>query len=286
LRITECSSQNDKTKNVLFLKGGDCRAEAKKTIKTKPIEDIMKIRSSHGIAFVLAGLVLAVHAQEVQYPTILQQPVDQCVPLGGTASYSVVASNATGYQWLFNGVTMDGQTNSSVTVSNVDLSSVGYYSTFVFNGGDSVPTRSAALDVYASGTTSSGSTSPLRAGSTLSMSTLLGPNGPNGPSTVVYGFPVQSSGGNGNCPGKYSGYVNYIPPSGWGFIPIAPVYSATDTNQTTTKAYYMGAYGDTGCGQTTVTIQNLMSPQYRFSIYFPSGSQVPTNAYPIVLNGF
>src|SRR5215469_7616618 len=148
----------------------------------------MKKSSSHGIALAIVGLALAVHAQDIQYPTILQQPLDQCLPLGGTATYSVVATNATGYQWLFNGVTMDGQTNSSVTVSNVDLTSVGYYSAFVFNGGDSVPTRSAALDVYTSGPTSSRSTSRLMIDSTMSMFT---PGG-GGPTIVVYGLPLAN----------------------------------------------------------------------------------------------
>ena len=246
----------------------------------------MKIRSSHGIALTLAGLALAVHAQQIQYPTILQQPADQCIPLGGTTTYSVVASNATGYQWLFNGVTMDDQTNSSVTVSNVDLTSVGYYSAFVFNGGDSVPTRSAALDVYTSGTTSSGSASPIMAGSAMAMSGLADPGGD--PSIVVFGLPISGGGGSGTCPGKYSGYVPYLPPTGWGWVPAtnATSYSATDTNLTTTKVQYYGAYGDTGCHQTTVTIPSVYSPQYRFATYFPSGSQVPTNAYPLLLMGF
>lgn len=247
----------------------------------------MKIRSSHGIALALAGLALAVHAQQIQYPTILQQPVDQCVPFGSTVTYSVVASNATGYQWLFNGVTMDDQTNSSVIVSNVDLTSVGYYSAFVFNGGDSVPTRSAALDVYTSGTTSLGSTSSSTTGSTMAMSSLLTPGG--GPSIVVYGLPIANGGGGASCPGKYAGYVNYIPTNGWGWVIAtnANSYSATDTNLTTTKIQYYGGYGDMGCHQTTVTIPYpAYSPQYRFTTYFPTGSQVPTNAYPLLLTGF
>lgn len=249
----------------------------------------MKKCSLRGIAFALAGLVLAVHAQETQYPTILQQPLDQCVPLGGTATYSVVASNATSYQWLFNGVTMDDQTNSSVTVSNVDLTSVGYYSAFVFNGGDSVPTRSAALDVFTSGTISSGTSSLLNTVNATLGSSLLAPDGGGGGgSIVVYGLPIANGGGSGTCPGKYSGYVNYLPPTGWGWIPTnSTSYSAADTNLTTTKIQYSGAYGDMGCHLTTVTIPSPpYSPQYRFTTFFPNGTQVPTNAYPLLLNGF
>lgn len=246
----------------------------------------MKIRSSHGIALALTGLALAVHAQVVQYPTIFQQPLDQCVPLGSTVSYSVVASNATSYQWLFNGVTMDGETNPSVTIANVDLTSVGYYSAFVFNGGDSVPTRSAALNVYTSGATSSGSATPLMAGAMMAMSSLLSPDG--GDTIVVYGLPIANGGGSGTCPGKYAGYVSYLPPTGWGWMTTnSTSYSATDTNLTTTRVQFYGSYGDMGCHQTTVTIPSpAYSPQYRFATYFPSGSQVPTNAYPLLLTGF
>lgn len=250
----------------------------------------MKQSSSRGIALAIAGFILTAHAQEIQYPTILQQPLDQCVALGGTATYSVVATNVTSYQWLFNGVTMDGQTNSSLTVSNVDLTSVGYYSAFVFNGGDSVPTRSAALDVYTTGeSTSSTPTSPTKSSSTTATSSSISPLTGNSPTLVVYGLPVSGGGSSGSCPGKYSGYVTFVPTNGWGFAPAtnATTYSATDTNLTTTKVQYVGAYGDVGCNQTTVTIPYpTLSPQYRFAIYFPSGSQVPTNAYPIVLTGF
>jgi hypothetical protein len=35
-----------------------------------------------------------------------------------------------------------------------------------------------------------------------------------------------------------------------------------------------------------VTVVNPMSPAYRFAIYFPTNSMVPTNAYPITLSGF
>jgi hypothetical protein len=108
---------------------------------------------------------------------------------------------------------------------------------------------------------------------------------------TVYGAPVYSSGGSGTCPGKYAGYVNYTKTAadGWGWAPSTntTVHTATDTNRADTKLQYVGNYGDNGCAQTTVTVQNPpMSPVYRFSIYFPTGTAVPTNAYPITLSGF
>lgn len=248
----------------------------------------MKNSIPRGIALTIAALTLTVHAQQAQYPTILQQPADQCVAVGGTATYSVVATNATGYQWMFNGSAVDGATNSSVTVSNVTLSNVGYYSAYVYNGADAVPTRSAGLDVYVTaGSTSIASSSLMKTSSM--MSPMGGPLGPGGPPIVVYGLPVASSGNSPGCPGRYSGFVNYIPSSDWGFTlsTNATSYSGTDTNQTNTKVQYVGEYGDVGCSQTTASIPfPAFSPEYRFTIYFPNNSQVPTNAYPIVLNGF
>lgn len=250
----------------------------------------MKNLIPRGIALAIAGFALAVHAQNAQYATILQQPQDQCLPLGSTATYSVVATNATSYQWMFNGTALDGGTNSSLVISNIALSNVGYYSAFVYDGADSVPTRSAALDVYVAGgsTGSSGSTSGT-SGSPMRSSMMMSPMDSGGGFIVVFGGPIASGGGSGSCPGRYSGYVNYVPPSGWGYLPSTntTTYSATDTNATNTKLEYFGMYGDVGCNLTTVTIPYpAYSPQYRFSVFFPSGTQVPTNAYPIILTGF
>jgi len=106
----------------------------------------------------------------------------------------------------------------------------------------------------------------------------------------MYGTPVASSGGTGSCPGKYSGYVNYIKTAsqGWGWAPTAgaPSHTATDSTRSDTKVYFMGQYGDNGCATNSVAITNPVSPVYRFSIFFPTNTVVPTNAYPITLDGF
>jgi hypothetical protein len=274
------------------------RAEAK-TVKTnKPNQVPMKTRSQRGIALIaIAGMALAVHAQDVvdqsQYPTIVQQPVDACLPIGAAATFSVQATNVTAYQWLFNGNSLDGQTNNSLTILNVNVANVGFYSVAVMNGSEIVPSRSALLNVY---TSSSSSSTSLSASPVRSLSMMAGgavaPLDMNGGGTItVFGMPVTMSGGNGNCPGKYSGYVNYTKTvsQGWGWVPMTntTVYTASDLNQSNTKVQYVGGYGDIACGLSSVTIPSpTMSPAYRFSIYFPPGSQVPTNAYPITLSGF
>jgi hypothetical protein len=67
--------------------------------------------------------------------------------------------------------------------------------------------------------------------------------------------------------------------------PIAgtKVLMATDGSRwTDTKILHLGAYGDSGCAQTTGTIPYPpFSPVYRFAIYFTNN--VPTNAHPMVL---
>jgi hypothetical protein len=254
-----------------------------------------------GIAIAaIAGFVLTLQAQDStdqsQYPTILSQPVDQCVPVGSPVTFSVTASNVDSYQWYKNNTLMEGQTNSSLTIASAAISDVSYYSAAVMKGNDAVPTRMAILNVY---TTSSGSlnlttslTTKSRLGLSLSLSGTLSAMDLGGGGTMtMYGMPVTMTGGNSNnCPGRYSGYVNFTKTAsqGWGWAPTAgaPSHTATDYNRSDTKVYFMGSYSDSGCGTNSVNVSNPTSPVYRFSIFFPIGTQVPTNTYAITLDGF
>jgi hypothetical protein len=256
----------------------------------------MKKCISRGFALAaIAGLFLTARAQDStdqsQYPTIVQQPVDQCLAMGSTAVFSVTASNVDSYQWYRSNVALDGQTNSSLTIPNAGTNDVGYYFASVIKGSESVPTRQACLNVYttSASTPSSTPTSPGRF-SSQSMSMSMADLGGGGVITV-FGAPVYSNGSSGSCPGAYSGYVNYIKPmaQGWGFNSSTntTIHTAADGNRTDTKVQYGGYYGDPGCGQTTVTVPDpTVSPKYRFTIYFPRGVAMPTNSYPITLTGF
>jgi hypothetical protein len=203
-----------------------------------------------------------------KYPLILVQPEDQYVPMGSSATFSVTAENANGYQWLENGNLMNDQTNYSLVISNAGISDVGYYSCDVFKDAAFAPTRLASLLVYTSSIDPQTGVDPI----------------------VIFGLPLLGSGGQGSCPGHYIGYVNYLPgTNGWGWMPDKTngntIFTASDTNRTNTKIQYVGEYGDIGCNQTTVTIPNPpFSPQYEFTIYFTNN--VPTNAYPMTLSGF
>jgi len=104
---------------------------------------------------------------------------------------------------------------------------------------------------------------------------------------IITTTPVQVSGTNGICPGGYIGKAEYTKTvsQGWGWPPTGTVHTATDTNRSDTKVEFLGKSSDTGCNQTTVTVPHPpTSTKYRFNVYFTNN--VPTNAYPLVLEGF
>lgn len=219
-----------------------------------------------------------------EFPQVTAQPLDQVVPLGSNAVLSVQANNANGYQWLRNGVPVDGQTNSILAIQNAGINDVGLYSCEVFNGDQAVPTRAASVEAVAAGNNVA-SVNTTANGNVVMASGVLG----GGPITV-FGTPSSGGGRKGTCPGPYAGVVAYTKTisQGWGWAPIvgATILTAADgSGRANTKVEYVGAYGDSGCAQTTVTIPYPpYSPVYRFTIYFTNN--VPTNAYPITLTGF
>jgi hypothetical protein len=107
-------------------------------------------------------------------------------------------------------------------------------------------------------------------------------------SITVYDPPVASAGREGTCPGSFSGYVEYIPVTAWGWTPATNTTIFTAANgggRSDVRIEYMGEYGDSGCNLTNVTIPNPpTSPAYDFAIYFQSNP--PTTNYPIILTGF
>ena len=82
-------------------------------------------------------------------PAITNQPLDQTVPAGGTATFSVAASGTAplSYQWLLNGASIPGATNSSFTLSNVQTTDAGAYSAQVANSAGTALSSNAVLTV-------------------------------------------------------------------------------------------------------------------------------------------
>ena len=80
------------------------------------------------------------------HPYVVTQPTNQYPAIGGSATFSVVADNATTYQWRKN-VTNDitGATSSSYTINNVQNSDVAFYTVVVGNANGVIGTRAAQL---------------------------------------------------------------------------------------------------------------------------------------------
>jgi hypothetical protein len=195
-------------------------------------------------------------------PRITRQPEDQAIWRGSNVTFAVSSNNGEHFQWLRNGVALEGQTSCTLNLMNVKLSDVGLYSCRVIKGMETLSTRSASLNML---------------------------DGGGDGSITIFGTPLLGSGGQGSdCPGPYVGYVNFIKPAsqGWGWAPTvgAPVHSASDPNRTDTHLIYNGRLGDSGCGATTVEVNPVVSPKYRFAVFFPS--DVPAGVYSIVLTGF
>lgn len=88
-------------------------------------------------------------------PAITQQPADLTVTETGTATFSVSAIyDPVAYQWLIDGNPIDGATNATLTVTNVQMSDAGDYSVIVFNpynftySADAVLTVQPLVSIY------------------------------------------------------------------------------------------------------------------------------------------
>jgi uncharacterized delta-60 repeat protein len=82
-------------------------------------------------------------------PIITNQPVNQTVLAGGTATFTVLADGAPtlGYQWNFNGTNLAGANNATLTISNVQSCQAGNYAVLVTNNFGSVVSSNAVLTV-------------------------------------------------------------------------------------------------------------------------------------------
>lgn len=86
----------------------------------------------------------------IKPPSITQQPTNQTVNEGGTLTLSVIATNATGYQWKKDGSDIPSATNATYSKSGVLPADAGSY-TCVVSGeaGTSVTSDAATVTVNA-----------------------------------------------------------------------------------------------------------------------------------------
>ena len=82
-------------------------------------------------------------------PTIATQPSSQTVSVGGTATFSVVASGTAplSYQWAKGGTSISGATNASYAITNVQTTDAGSYTVTVSNSAGAVTSSAATLTV-------------------------------------------------------------------------------------------------------------------------------------------
>lgn len=83
-------------------------------------------------------------------PIIISQPVNQSAILGSTATFSVatIGTKPFFYQWTFNGTNIDYATNSTLSLTNVQLNQSGIYSVLITNIYGSINSSNATLNVY------------------------------------------------------------------------------------------------------------------------------------------
>lgn len=82
-------------------------------------------------------------------PSITQQPVARSVPIGGSVSFSVVATGTAPlvYQWLHNGVNIAGAVTNTYSIGFVQTNHAGTYSVVVSNSLGRVTSSPALLTV-------------------------------------------------------------------------------------------------------------------------------------------
>jgi len=85
---------------------------------------------------------------QLSTPLITQQPTDASANIGGSATFTVAASTATGvtnYQWYTNGVAIPGATSSNLTINPVTVASYATYNVSVSDGAYTVYSSNATI---------------------------------------------------------------------------------------------------------------------------------------------
>ena len=85
------------------------------------------------------------HVQSGGVPVIATQPQSRTRIFGDSAEFSVSATGATSYQWYHNGTALAGQTNATLSLSNLQTSDAGDYTVVVTNASGAVTARTRVL---------------------------------------------------------------------------------------------------------------------------------------------
>jgi len=104
---------------------------------------------SLGLFAEISGLQITPSGVTPTRAYVAQQPADQTVVQGSTASFSVGAEGTAplAFQWLFNNEAIPTATNSSYILANAQPADAGHYSVLVSNGDGSATSVAAVLNV-------------------------------------------------------------------------------------------------------------------------------------------
>ena len=135
--------------------GGNASIPVSFTAPTTPgsYSVVMQMNSS-SVVFFGQQVSLAINVVN-PVPVISTQPASTTKDPGQTATFTVVASGATGYQWKKNGVNLanggsiSGATSATLTITSAQLSDAAFYTVVVSNAGGSVTSSQAQLVVTA-----------------------------------------------------------------------------------------------------------------------------------------
>jgi hypothetical protein len=111
--------------------------------------DEMSIYNRGLLATEIAGIFNAGAAGKCPIPVITTQPVSQSVLVGSQVQFSVVAqsTNSLSYQWMLDGTNLPPDTNSTLTLTNVQMTNAGSYTVAVSNLYGAVTSAVAVLTV-------------------------------------------------------------------------------------------------------------------------------------------
>ena len=106
--------------------------------------------TSPGNASVATNVFFTIAPQLASTPTITNQPISLTNNVSSNATFSVTAGTAPlSYQWYFNTNTVElNATNSSLTLTNLQLTNAGTYSVIITNSSGSVTSSYAHLTVW------------------------------------------------------------------------------------------------------------------------------------------
>jgi hypothetical protein len=111
--------------------------------------DEMSIYNRGLLASEIAGIFNAGAAGKCPIPVITTQPVSQSVLVGAQVQFFVVAqsTNSLSYQWMMDGTNLPPDTNSTLTLTNIQMTNAGSYTVAVSNLYGAVTSTVAMLTV-------------------------------------------------------------------------------------------------------------------------------------------